>query len=98
MSDASIDQMIDKAMKDSAPKDAPVKDAPEHETPTPKHVPDENAHDVVSEEAPVDGEGDDLPEKNVPFPKKAVNAISRRDKQLNKYRAEKAEREQQLND
>ena len=54
-------------------------------------APETQIEPAAEDAAPLDAEGDApqaKAEDDVPFPKKAVNAISRRDKQIGKYKAE----------
>lgn len=49
------------------------------------------------QEAPKEGEENTAKEEDTPFPKKAVNALSRRDKQIGRLRAEKDQMAAELN-
>lgn len=69
----STDTIIDNAIAEAPSPDAVVDNAAEVTNTTPKDGDAEAASDEV----------------DVPFPKKAVNAISRRDKQIGKYKAER---------
>ena len=103
MNEAQMDTLITEktaevaAAAKPAAKAAPVAADPAKAAPAAEPKP-------AAAEAPADGadgegdEGDDSPEGRTPWPKTAVNAMSRRDKKLNQLKAEKAERDQKLND
>ena len=84
------DNIIDNAIQEFAPEPAPVVEAPVVSEEAPAEQPQETEVETQEEtqetqtEAPVE------------FPKKAVNALSRRDKKINKLQAQLSELQQQL--
>lgn len=64
--------------------------------PEPQEQPDQTANEVVTEEPKTETEAQPVEVEDVPFPKKAINALSRRDKQIGKLRAEIAQRDSEL--
>ncbi len=92
MDELNVDQLITDKKTEIAEAAAAVP-APA-ETPAPKQEPAAPAE----AEQETDVEGDGSPENKTPWPKTAVNAMSRRDKKLNHFKAQLSERDQKLND
>lgn len=89
--DTIVDNLISEASAPETKTTAAPAAAAAPKTPA-AEIPGEEGNEP--EGAAAEGDEDD----SRPWPKKAVNAMSRRDKQLNKYRAQAAENEKRLND